>query len=88
MTIRARYDGRVLVPVDPLDLAKDEIVEIEVRQLSEPPHGSPEAILRVLSKLPPVSEEAAREFERAIEEGKMPVRYDGIFDNDALEDRK
>ena len=33
MTIKARYDGKVLVPDEPLDLAKDQEVLIEVQTI-------------------------------------------------------
>jgi hypothetical protein len=33
MTIKARFDGKVLVPDEPLDLTKDERVEVDVRRL-------------------------------------------------------
>lgn len=33
MTIKTRYDGKVLVPDEPLDLAKDQEVLIEVQPL-------------------------------------------------------
>jgi hypothetical protein len=36
MTIKARYDGKVLVPDEPLDLSKDERVELDVRRVQ--PH--------------------------------------------------
>jgi len=40
MTIKARYDGKVLVPDEPLDLPKDQRVEVEVRPL-QPPQDQP-----------------------------------------------
>ena len=33
MTIKARYDGKVLVPDEPLDLPTDQRVEVDVRPL-------------------------------------------------------
>ena len=36
MTIKARFDGKVLVPEEPLDLPKDQRVEVDVRPLQ--PH--------------------------------------------------
>jgi hypothetical protein len=33
MTIKARFDGKVLVPDEPLDLRKDQRVEVDVRPL-------------------------------------------------------
>jgi hypothetical protein len=89
MTIRARYDGRVFVPVDPPGLPKDQLFDLEVvRQVGEgePPRGSAAAVLKFMRDHPPLSAEAAQELERSIEEGKIPVRYNGIFD-DAEEDQ-
>jgi hypothetical protein len=41
MTIKARYDGKVLVPDEPLDLAKDQEVLIEVQALApQEKHGT------------------------------------------------
>lgn len=37
MTLRVRYDGRVLVPEGPVDLPTNEIFEIEVRRTSTLP---------------------------------------------------
>ena len=85
MTIRARFDGQVLVPVDPLDLPKDQLVEIAVLQRldeEDPPRGTPAALLKVMRNLTPVSAEDAAALERAIEEGQMPVDFRGIFDED------
>lgn len=39
MTIRARFDGRTLVPDEPLDLPMDSRVELEVRRVVEPCAG-------------------------------------------------
>jgi hypothetical protein len=33
MTIKARFDGKVLVPDEPLNLQKDQRVEVDVRPL-------------------------------------------------------
>ena len=34
MTIKAHFDGKVLVPEEPLDLQKDQKVELTIRPLS------------------------------------------------------
>jgi hypothetical protein len=39
MTIRAHFDGRTLVPDEPLDLPMDCRVELEVRRVVEPSAG-------------------------------------------------
>jgi hypothetical protein len=31
MTVRARFDGKVFVPIDPVQMKKDQIVELDVR---------------------------------------------------------
>jgi hypothetical protein len=35
-SLRAHFDGRVLVPDEPVDLPRDRVLEIEVRALDEP----------------------------------------------------
>ena len=81
-TLRARFDGKVLVPLGPVDLPAGEVFDVELKQQSgELPKGSPALLLQIMHSPPHVSKEAIDEFERAIEEGKMPVRYEGIFDD-------
>ena len=46
MTIKARYDGKVLVPDQPLDLAKDQEVLIEVQILPPQRKGTAEEFAR------------------------------------------
>ncbi len=55
-------------------------LEIEVRDAHDPSPGSPAVILRVLSRLPLLPREDVEALEQAIEEGKLPVRVNGIFD--------
>jgi hypothetical protein len=42
--------------------------------------GSPAAVLRLLRELPHPSPEAVDEMEAAIEAGRVPANYKGIFD--------
>ena len=81
MTVRARYDGRNFVPIDPVDLPKDQMVELEIRAEPEEPlrKGSPAAVLQAMRSCPKVSKEAMEEFRRALEEGKLPVRDEPVF---------
>jgi hypothetical protein len=39
MIIRARYDGKFLVPEEPLDLPVDEPLELELRLVGRPNEG-------------------------------------------------
>jgi hypothetical protein len=80
-TLRATFDGKVLIPIDPVDLPQGEILEVEVRaSTDELPPGSPARLLKMMSEGPHVSSEDVDALERAIEEGKLPVRQAGIFD--------
>lgn len=36
MTLRAHFDGRVLVPEEPVDLPRNHTLEIDVREVLEP----------------------------------------------------
>lgn len=82
MTVRARYDGKNFVPIDPVDLPKDQIVELEIRAESQEPlrKGSPEALRQLMRQIPPLEPGDAAALEAAIEAGKQPIRYDHIFD--------
>jgi len=79
--LRARFDGNALIPLDPVDLPTGEVLEIEVRETETLQRGSPELLLRVMQTLPKLTKEDTDELERAIEEGRTPVRYDGVFDD-------
>jgi hypothetical protein len=78
---RAQFDGKALIPLDPVDLPTGSVLEIEAHETTDLRRGSPEALLKLMQELPPVSPEAIDEMERMIEEGQMPVRYEGVFDD-------
>ena len=80
-TLRARFDGNVLVPIGPVDLPTDRELEIEVSDPAKPIPGTAAAILEALRTLPKLSAEDVDALERSIEEGKLPVRDEGIFDD-------
>jgi hypothetical protein len=81
MTVRAKFDGRVFVPLDPVEMTKDQIVELEVRPEESPAKGSPAAVLAAMRAGPRLQPGDAEALERSIEEGKLPVRFEGIFDD-------
>ena len=80
MRLRARFDGKVLVPVDPVDLPRDRILDVQVSD-EQPPAGSVEAILRAVNEGPHVDRETVDEMERAIEAARLPVEFKGGFDD-------
>ena len=86
VTLRARFDGRVLVPDEPVDLPVGKPLDVQVSEAAEGsfPRGSPQAVLEVLRSLTPISPEAYAEFERALEDGKLPVNERGAFDDDQV----
>lgn len=80
-TVRARFDGKVFVPENPVYLPIGEVVEVQYSNPSQPARGSPAAILDALKNLPKVSPEAVDEMERLIEEGTSKATSGGVFDD-------
>ena len=75
--VRAKFDGLALVPESSADLVPGHIYDVDVREPdTEPPKGSPAAILKLLSELPKVPREDIDELNRAIASGKTPIRFD------------
>ena len=81
MTIRAHFDGRVFVPVDRVDLQKDQLVELEVRSASATDPGSPAAVLKLMDGMASTPPELIDELDRAIEQAKLSVNDQGVFDH-------
>ncbi len=52
---------------------------------STPSYGSAAAILEVVRLPPHIDPADVDEFERAIEAGKIPISYRGVFDEDEVE---
>jgi hypothetical protein len=79
-TLRARFDGKVLVPLDPVDLpiGTDFDVELRERRIHQP--GSAQALLAAIRSGPPLQPGDTEALERAIEEAELPVRSTGAFD--------
>ena len=77
--LRAHFDGKVLVPLDRVQLPTNRILEIEVFESESAERGSPALLLRILSQPPHVPPADVDELERAIETSKLGVRYDDVF---------
>jgi hypothetical protein len=80
-TLRAHFDGKVLIPVGPVDLPVGKELEVDVRETEgmRPQSGSAARLLEAMHRPPHLTAADVAELERAIEEGKLPVRYDSIF---------
>jgi hypothetical protein len=79
-TLRAKFDGRVLIPIGPVDLPTNRELEIQVHELGDPPRGSPAALVEAMKRFAPISREDADALDRAIDEGKLPPTEKGVFD--------
>jgi hypothetical protein len=83
MTYKGIARGKLIELEQPLPFTEGQALSVSVSPLAEDARrGSPEMILEAMRALPKVSEEEVAELERMIEEGKLPVRYEGIFDAD------
>ena len=61
------------------------IVDTLRQQFVSPPPGSRQAILQAVLQPPHLSPEDVAALEQAIEEGKLPVNWDSIFEEDSEE---
>ena len=89
----AHYDGRAIIPDQPLDLLPDDLLEVTITvrprvAVEEPPPGSPAAILAALKSMPPIDPDTAALFERSLAEADAERKAEalremarpGIFD--------
>jgi hypothetical protein len=81
ITYRGIARGKTIELDEPLPYPEGEPINVSVEPLkSTHPPGSPAAILEAVRQLPPLPSDLVDELERAIEESKVPARYEGIFD--------
>jgi hypothetical protein len=84
-TVKARFDGRVIIPEEPVRLPTDRAFEIQVPtaevEADEDRPGSPRALLRAVQSLPPIPHEWIEEFQRGIDEASQPPDFRGMFDD-------
>jgi hypothetical protein len=80
--LRAHFDGKVLVPLDRVDLPTDRVLDIEVTDGGQLKRGSPGLVLHALHQAPHVPATDVDELERAIDTARLPVSYDDVFSND------
>ena len=78
--LRAQFDGKTLVPLEPVDLPIGQVLNIAVSEADDLLPGSPEFVLKIMDTLPKLDPEEVAEFERTIREGERPATFDSVFD--------
>ncbi|MGD0138472.1 MAG: hypothetical protein ABSD28_06310 [Tepidisphaeraceae bacterium] len=81
-TLRAQFDGKALVPVDPVNLQAGHLYEVDVREPGSPAQSSsPQDLLRLLEALPKIPPEDIDQMEAEIKRGELPIRFEDPFGN-------
>ncbi len=86
MTCKGIVKGKTIELEERLPLPEGQPVNVTVQpvQQGDVP-GSPAFVLRMMDELEHLEPGDIEEFERAIQQGKLPVRYAGIFDEEPHE---
>jgi predicted DNA-binding antitoxin AbrB/MazE fold protein len=74
-TLRAQFDGKVLIPLDPVNLPQGRVLEIQVREADDAPPGSRAALLKLMEAPRRAAPEDVDELERLIERAKLPIHH-------------
>jgi len=83
MSYKGIARGKTIELEEPLPYPEGQPVSVLVEPLAEQPQaGSPMAIRQVMHEPPHLKWEDVDELERAIEEGKLPVRQGSVFDEE------
>ena len=78
--LHAHFDGRVLIPDEPVDLPQGCTLEVHVQKI--PSTGSGQVIWAALKRGPLVTDEDSADLEAAIRSGKLALAKPPIFDED------
>lgn len=89
-TLKVHFDGRVLVPEQPVDLPIGKSLEVKIGNIAVPITASTEnktvaQLLAVVKAPPHVTAEDAAELDRSIAEIRTSVRPSGVFDDSGIE---
>lgn len=80
--LRAQFDGRVLVPLEPVDLPMGRVLDVDVKESGELDAGSPLLVLQAVRNPPRVPATDVDELEQAVKQGSRPVQPEGPFGTD------
>jgi hypothetical protein len=79
--LRAQFDGKVLVPLGPVDLPRDRVLDVEIHDAPENPAPSAALLLKLMHEPPHLTRDDVQALEQAIEQGKIPPQQMGAFDD-------
>lgn len=83
MTYKGIARGKTIELEEPLPYPEGQPVSVTVEPLvGKPRPGSPMAIRQVMHEPPHLTWEDVDELERAVEEGKLPVNQESVFDGE------
>ena len=82
MNYKGIAKGQTIELEEPLPFPEGQPVSVQVEPLTGPLRaGSPLAIRQAMHELPHLNMEDVDELERAIEEAKLPVRQESVFND-------
>lgn len=83
MSYKGIARGKTIELEESLPYPEGQPISVVVEPLAEQLQvGSPAAIRQVMHELPHLKWEDVDELERAIEEARLPVRHEGMFDDE------
>ena len=89
MTYKGIAKGKIIQLEEPLPYSEGQVISVSIEPFRPDLRpGSPAAILKVLRDLPHINTEDVDELEHAIEQGKLPVRTQGVFGGEGPDDRR
>ncbi len=81
MTCKGIARGKLIELEEPLPFSEGQRLKVSVEPTQDDAHlGSPTLVLEAVSKPPHLDCADVDEFERAIDEGRLSVRPNGVFD--------
>lgn len=89
MTYRGIVKGKTIQLEEPLPYSEGQLVSVSIEPLRpEVQPGSPVAVLKVMRDLPHLDPKDVDELEKAIEQGRLPVRMQGVFGGERADNRR
>jgi hypothetical protein len=80
--LRARFDGKNLVPLGPVDLPNGLVVEVEIHPAEQAASDSARRILEALRSLPKLDPDVMDEFDAILKAERIPAPDSGgLFDD-------
>jgi len=82
MVLHVRFDGKVFIPVGPVELPTDRVLEMELRESQpDPAPGSRDSLMQLLKSLPKLQPGDTDALMHEIRVGRQSAKYEGIFDD-------